>query len=316
MSSASLRIDAGVRVGPYLVERRLGQTAIGTVYVARHASGERVVLRVVQRDAATSAIRARLKREARAFANVDHPGLERVHGIGEQEGMFWVALGFVRGTPLERLLAERGPLSIDAALRHTVQVAEALGAAHDAGVLHREIAPSKLLLTPDGGIVLVGFGIAPRGDRTMQASAGDLSAYAAPEQIEHGLADERSDLWAVGCVLYEMVVGAPPFGRGGGGATAAAILRDEPAFPTHVPSAIVHIVNACVRKNSFARIAASRELLALLRDAVGDPRCRPGSVSERPSSRSSVPSALLHSGTIPPPPRLPSMPFRPSSGRG
>ena len=230
--------------------------------------------------------------------------------------MFWVALGFVRGTPLERLLAERGPLSIDAALRHTVQVAEALGAAHDAGVLHREIAPSKLLLTPDGGIVLVGFGIAPRGDRTMQASAGDLSAYAAPEQIEHGLADERSDLWAVGCVLYEMVVGAPPFGRGGGGATAAAILRDEPAFPTHVPSAIVHIVNACVRKNSFARIAASRELLALLRDAVGDPRCRPGSVSERPSSRSSVPSALLHSGTIPPPPRLPSMPFRPSSGRG
>jgi serine/threonine protein kinase len=317
--SASLRIDNGVRVGSYLVERRLRQNRVSTLYVARHSDGDRVVLRVVHPDAATAAVRARLKREARALSNIDHPGLERVHGISGHDGALWIAVGHVRATPLEVLLAERGPLSPDVGVEHAIQVAEALAAAHDAGVIHREVGPSNLLLTLEGRIVLVGFslGIAPRGDYNVQAGAaeasGGLSTYAAPEQIEYGLADERSDVWALGCVLYEMVVGAPPFGRGGG-ATAAAILRDEPMFPAHVPPAIVHIVNACIRKNSFARIATSRELVVLLRDALDDLRSEPA----RPSDRASRPSArpgLPHSGIIPPPPRLPSMAFRSSSAR-
>ncbi len=320
LRSASSQIDTGVRVGPYLVERRFGGggARVGTVYLARDSTGERVVLRVLQRDAATTAIRARMRRKARALASIDHPGLEHVHGIGEHGGMFWVAVGFVQGTPVESLLAERGPLSIDMALRHTIQAAEALSAAHDAGVIHAEIESGKLLIAPDGRIVVVGFGVATRTDRTAQPLAGGglagPSAYAAPEQIEHGLADERSDVWALGCALYEMVVGSPPFGPGGA-ETAAAILRDEPVFPAHVAPAIVHIVNACVRKNSFARIATSRELLVLLRDAVGDPRSETVSVPQRASARPSAPPAPLDSRTIPPPPRLPSMPFRSSSGR-
>jgi hypothetical protein len=128
------------------------------------------------------------------------------------------------------------------------------------------------------------------------------------------LADERSDLWALGCVLYEIVVGAPPFGKGGA-ATAAAILRDEPAFPSHVPPAIVHLVNACMRKNSFARIATSRELLVLLRDALDDPRLEVASVTERTSARPSVRPSFAASGIIPRPPRLPSMPQISASSR-
>jgi serine/threonine protein kinase len=312
VSTASLPIDTGVRVGPYLVERRLGQTRVSTLYVARDRGGVRAVLRVMQPDAATNAARARLRREARALASIDHPGVVRVHGTGEHDGMPWIAMGYVRGTDLARLLADRGPLSTDSALRYAIQVAEALVAAHDAGVIHRDLQPSNLLIRPDGRIVLVDFGMAPRSEGDAEAGMGDAFAgafaYAAPEQIEHGLADERSDVWALGCVLYEMVIGVPPFGKGGP-ITTAAILRDEPVFPSRVPSTIAHIVTACTRKNSFARIATSRELLALLSDALGDPRSEPVPVAERASARPSVRPAFPPSGTIPPPPRLPFLPF-------
>ena len=275
------------------------------------------MLRLVWSEAMTPALLSRMKREARALASVGHPGVERVLGIGDHEGMFFMASEFVRGTPLELSLAERGPLPAEVALRYAIEVTEALAAAHDAGVVHREVEPANLLVTPEGRMVLVGFGIRPRGETGMPPSLGDgswgPSAYAAPEQIEHGLADERSDVWALGCLLFEMVVGGPPFGRPGV-TSAAAILRDEPAFPRHVPPPIVHIVNACIRKNSFARVATSRELLVLLREALGQRRSDPSPASER-SSRLASSFDLFASGTIPPPPRLPSMPFRAASGR-
>jgi serine/threonine protein kinase len=316
---ASLRIDTGVRVGPYVVERRLAQSRASTLYVARGPAGVRAVIRVLDAEAATISARARLKRDARALAGVDHPGVVRIHGTGEHEGMPWLAMGYVRGTDLERLLAERGPLPVDTALMHAIQVAEALVAVHDAGVVHRELGPSNLLMTPEGRIVLVDFGIGPRRDLDIDAAEGDAfsgtSAYMAPEQIEHGLADDRSDVWALGCLLFEMVAGTAPFGAGGS-LTAAAILRDEPAFPSHVPLPIVHIVNACLRKNSFARIAMARELLALLRDALDDPRSTDHvRAAVRASGQSSVRPGVFPSGTIPPPPRLPSLPFGLTSSR-
>lgn len=309
MSTVSLPIDTGVQVGPYLVERRLGQSRISTLYVARDASGTRVALRLVQPEVATSAARVRLKREARALASIDHPGVVRLLGIGDHEGMPWIAMGYVRGTPLDRVIAEHGPLSLNLALRYAVQATDALAAAHDIGVVHRELAPGKLLLTSEGKVVVVDFAIAPRSEEADVADAfANTSPYSAPEQIEHGLADERSDVWGLGCVLYELVVGSPPFGEGGA-ATAAAVLRDEPAFPAQVPQNVAHIVSACMRKNSFARIATARELLVLLRDALGDPGSDPVPPGDRASTRFSSFPGFPPSGTIPPPPRLPSMTF-------
>ncbi|MDP8999981.1 MAG: serine/threonine protein kinase [Myxococcota bacterium] len=310
MTFASNRIDVGVQIGPYLVERRLGQTVASTVYVVRDQGGGRVVLRVVKADVVTSILRTRLKREVRALASVKHPGIVHVHGVGEHAGLPWVATSYVHGTDLARVLDERGPLPLDVALRHAVQAAEALVVAHGAGVVHRDLMPRNLLLTSEGRIVLVDFGFSPRSPND-ESSTGvrnplaGASAYAAPEQLEHGLADERSDVWALGCVLYEMVVGVAPFGKGGS-ATVSAILRDEPPFPSHVAAGVVHIVNACVRKNSFARIATARELLAMLRDALDDSRVVPAIETERASVRPSVQPGFP-SGVIPPPPRLPSM---------
>ncbi|MBV9946970.1 MAG: serine/threonine protein kinase [Myxococcales bacterium] len=318
MRAVPLRIDPGIQLGPFVVEHRLSQSRANTLYLARDADGGRVVLRVVSPEATTSAGRARLKREARALAGLDHPGVVRVHGVGEHEGTPWVAWAHVRGLDLERHLAERGPLPFEIAVRHAIQIADALAAAHEVGVVHRDLKPSNVVLGSDGRVVLVDFGITPRAvdardDDEARETTGvrdtsdEASPYAAPEQLEHGLADERSDVWALGCLIFEMLVGDPPFGRGGA-ATAAAIPRDEPYFPSSVPAATVHIVSACLRKNSFARIATARELVALLRDALDDRHGESIPPSERissawPASRPGLPP----SGTIPPPPRVPQM---------
>jgi serine/threonine protein kinase len=329
VTSASVPIDPGTAVGPYVVERLLAQGGMSVLYVARDEDGAALVLKMVPPELGTSSTRARLTREARALASVDHPGIVRILGTGDHEGTPFIAMEYVRGTDLKRVLADRGALPVELALKYAIQAAEALVAAHDAGVIHRDLKPSNVLLTPEGHIVLVDFGIAKR--RTTDSRDGDVltsarevlgtPAYLSPEQLEHGLADERSDVWALGCLLYEMAVGAPPFGRGGS-ATTAAILRDEAVFPPGVEGAIVHVVLACLRKSSFARIASARELLLLLRDALDDPRSALASaVPERASSamrastRSSVrpsPSAPPTRGSTPPPPmRASSGPSRP-----
>jgi predicted Ser/Thr protein kinase len=321
-----------------VIERRLAQGGMSVLYVARDGGGEALVVKMLTPDMTTNSTRARLMREARALAAVDHPGVVRVRGTGEHEGMPWIAMDHVQGTDLKRVLAEQGPIPVDRALRYAIQAAEALVAAHDAGVVHRDLKPSNLLLTPDGRVVLVDFGIAKRrsdardGDvLTSSREVLGTPAYLSPEQLEHGLADERSDVWSLGCVLYEMVVGAPPFGRGGSH-TTAAILRDEPVFPAHVSGAIVHVVSACLRKSSFARVASPRELLLLLRDALDDPSSalaapveRPSTslqrASARPSARPSSPAANARPSsrppaTVAPAARTPSSMMRIAAARG
>jgi len=317
--AALLRIDPGSAVGPYVVERRLAQGGMSVLYLAQDpTTGREVVLKIVPDELATAASRARLTREARSLASLDHPGIVRIHGFGEVEGTPWIAMEYVRGIDLKRLVVERGPVPPEQAMRWLVQAADALVAAHDAGVIHRDLKPSNLLLTPDDQIKIVDFGIAKRRADT---AAGDVltsqremlgtPAYLSPEQLEHGLADERSDVWALGCVLFELVVGAPPFGRGGSATTMAAILRDDPQFPPPLGGALVHVINACLRKNSFARIGSARELALLLRDALENPMSElaappPDRGSSRMSSRqSSAPVALRPSERPPRPSDLP-----------
>jgi serine/threonine protein kinase len=302
-SASAVRIDPGTEVGPYVVERRLAQGGMSVLFVARDAEGKRVVLKMVPPEVATAATRARLMREARALASVEHPGVVRIHGTGEHEGVPWIAVDYVRGTDLKQVLADRGALPAELALRYALQSAEALAAAHDAGVIHRDLKPSNLLLTAEGRIVVVDFGIAKRRDDTNEdvlTSAREVIgtlAYLSPEQLEHGFADERSDVWGLGCVLYEMAAGAPPFGKGGS-QTTAAILRDEPSFPPTVRPAVVLVVTACLRKSSFARVGSARELAAMLRDAISAPEAE-AAAEARKSSSSQLPRPAGSSSSSP-----------------
>jgi tRNA A-37 threonylcarbamoyl transferase component Bud32 len=307
VTSASVRIDPGTSVGPFVVERLLAQGGMSVIYLARDGNNERVVLKMLLPELATAAMRARLQREARALQAVDHRGVVRVHATGEHEGAPWIAMDYVRGTDLKRLLADRGALSPETAVQYAVEATEALAAAHAAGVIHRDLKPSNLVITPEGHVVLVDFGIAKRrgearegDDVTSAREVVGTPAYLAPEQLEHGLADERSDIWGLGCVLYEMLVEEPPFGRGGS-TTTAAILRDEPEFPPSVPATLVHIIGACLRKSSFARVASARELLAMLRDAHVEARTKRSSMRPGAASSASIPAAPARAASSSPP---------------
>jgi serine/threonine protein kinase len=303
-------IAPGTSVGPYVVERRLAQGSVGVVYVARDAQGAPLALKTVAAAAPNGGGRARVAREARALCAIAHAGVVRALGTGEHQGTPWIAKEYVAGSDLKHLLADRGPMRPDVALRHALLLAEAVAAAHQAGVIHRDIHPSGVLVAVDARVVLVDFGLAKRRLEpresdvpTVDREALGPPAYLSPEQIEHGLADERSDIWALGCVLYEMIAGTPPFGRGGTG-TTASILRDEPSIPGGVGVA-GDIISACLRKSSFARVASARELGGMLRSALeGVQEGRAADV------RSWVPPAALASARLPsrssapPPPEL------------
>ncbi len=295
-SSASVQVVSGTSIGPYVVERKLAHGGMSVLFLAHDTQLDRpVALKMLAEEVATPSTRARMLREARTLAAVDHAGIVRIYGAGEHEGKPWIAMELVRGTDLKRLLSERGVVTPPRALRWVLQAADALSAAHDVGVVHRDLKPSNLLLTHDDRVKVVDFGVAKR--RVEAAGAGDVltsqgevlgtPAYLSPEQLEHGLADERSDVWGLGCVLYELCIGAPPFGRTNSAATTAAILRDDPPFPHTLSGAVVEVMEACLRKNSFARVASMRELSALVRDAL-DQTHPVGSASTRPSDRQST----------------------------
>jgi hypothetical protein len=191
--------------------------------------------------------------------------------------------------------------------------------------VHRDLKPSNILLTPTERITLVDFGIAQRrgepagDDTTARREVIGTIAYLSPEQLDHGLADERSDVWALGCVLFELCAGAQAFGRGSAAATTAAILRDEPVFPSHVTGAVVHVVTACLRKSSFARVGSARELALLLRDALENPASElaappPDRSPSRAPSSMSLPASILPTRTSERPPPFHTQ--RPSSVSG
>ncbi len=271
------------------------------------------MLKIVPPEAATRAVRARLAREVRALSGIEHPGLVRVLGTGEHAGAPWVATDYVHGVDLARVLADRGPLPPDLAVRYVIQATEALAAAHQVGVVHRNLKTSSLLLASGGRVVLVDFGVSRRRSEARDGETGsggvtgavadptEPTAYLAPEQIEHGLADERSDVWALGCVLYELVVGAPPFGRIGA-MTTEAVLHQEPVFPPQVPAPVAEVVSACLRKSSFARVSSARELLPMLRDVLAESRGPAASggdrISAHPGDRTSALPAEPSSGAF------------------
>lgn len=279
VASLSEQVEPGSTIGPYLIERLLAQGTSSAVYVARSRERddpERFAIKVLKPDVVTAAARSRFRADAEALSRVGHSGVARVVEWGDLGALPWVASEYVRGVDVKRLLADRGALSPELAVQYAVQAAEALVEVHAVGVVHRDLKPSALVVSPDGRVVVVDFGVV----RRRVESPVDV-AYLAPEQLEHGLADDRSDVWSLGCVLWEMLTLAPPFGSSGAD-TVAAILEVDPVFPPSVPSTLVSILSACLRKSSFARVGSARELVSMLRDAHVEARTKRQSM--RPST--------------------------------
>ena len=218
----------------YRPEELVGQGGMGVVYRARDLRLKRVVaLKLMAPElAADERFRERFAREAELAMSIEHPNVVPIHDAGELDGRLYLVMRFVEGTDLRELLRAEGALDPPRALAIVAQVAHALDAAHAKGLVHRDVKPSNVLLDADEHVYLADFGLTrPFGDGAGGATDGrslGTPAYLAPEQIEGGEIDGRTDVYSLGCLLYECLTGAPPFAGSSRLAVAWAHLEEEP----------------------------------------------------------------------------------------
>jgi eukaryotic-like serine/threonine-protein kinase len=284
--SVALVLKAGDRLGPYEVVARIGAGGMGEVYRARDTRLDReVALKVLGGHLAPDPLsRARFEREARTIGALNHPHICTLYDIGTQQGSTFLVMEHLVGESLQARIA-RGRLPLPLALSIGAEIADALAAAHRQGVVHRDLKPGNVMLTK-AGVKLLDFGLAKLRRHGTEPPATDVSAltakgtivgtpqYMAPEQIEGTAADARTDLWALGAVLYEMVTGKPPFDGASAASLVAAILQRDPApmstLQPITPPALEHLVRQCLAKSPDDRPDTAHDVASHLRWLRGD----------------------------------------------
>ena len=277
-----MSLSPGFRLGPYEILHPIGAGGMGEVYRARDTSLDRsVAIKVLPEAVAHDPERlARFAREARTLAALNHQHIAQIYGFEQSAATCALAMEFVDGEDLAERIA-RGPLSWIEAQAIANQICEALEAAHLQGIVHRDLKPANIRVTPDGVVKVLDFGLAkaldPGGARET-GNAGDLvnsptitsppgmthagvilgtAAYMSPEQAKGHLVDKRSDIWAFGCVLYEMLTGRRAFAGSDVLETLAAIVRAEPdygAMPHDVPAPVRDLIARCLAKDRRSRV--------------------------------------------------------------
>ncbi|HQR66265.1 MAG TPA: serine/threonine-protein kinase, partial [Thermoanaerobaculia bacterium] len=272
-------LSAGMRLGPYEVLAPLGAGGMGEVWRARDTRLDRdVAIKVLPEEFLEDRERrTRFEREAKALAAVNHPNIAGVYSFEETSGRYLLVQELLHGRTLRTALTE-GPLPVKQALDVAIHVAEGLAAAHENGIVHRDVKPEHVFLTADGHTRLLDFGLArqtsSRGpgdarsptvsDLSTPGSVAGTVAYMSPEQARGGSVDHRTDQFSLGAVLYEMLSGRRPFDGDSASDVIAAILRDEPepletAAPK-VPAPVWGIVESCLSKDPADRYDSTRDL--------------------------------------------------------
>ncbi|HET9226853.1 MAG TPA: protein kinase, partial [Thermoanaerobaculia bacterium] len=258
----------GSRVGQYEIVELVAGGAMGEVYKAKDQRLDRTVaLKFLPADLSRDLnARRRFLREAKAVAQLDHPNVATIYDAGETEGgRAYLALAFYEGKTLQQKL-EGGPLPVSEAVDIARQIAKGLGAAHHRKIVHRDIKPANVMLLPDGTLKIVDFGLAAMPEATALTRLGfspGTPAYKSPEQTRGGEPDTRSDLWALGVVLYQMVTGRVPFGGDYPEAVIYAILN-EPMRPLDdsVPPNMAAVIQRALEKDVDARYQTAEEMEA------------------------------------------------------
>jgi eukaryotic-like serine/threonine-protein kinase len=278
-----MAIAPGSRLGPYEIIDRVAAGGMGEVFKARDTRLNRTVaIKILPPDVAGDPLaRERFEREARAIARLTHPHICTLHDVGRQDGLDYLVLEFVEGDTLEDRLV-RGALPVAEALKVAAQIADALDRAHRAGVVHRDLKPANIMLARSGA-KLLDFGIAKAhaaspfsestvGDTRTLTQLGTMlgtAPYMAPEQLEGGEVDARTDIFALGGVLFEMLTGRRAFEGNTHASVIAAILYSTPPPPSTlqplVPAALDHIVARCLAREPDNRWQTARDLLLELR---------------------------------------------------
>jgi eukaryotic-like serine/threonine-protein kinase len=280
-----MALVSGDRLGPYKVERLLGSGGMGEVYQGLDTRlGRAVALKVIsQRLVGDEASRRRFETEARAASALNHPVIVTIYDIGESDGMSWMAMELVEGRTLRDTIAP-GPMSIRQAWSIARQFAEGLAAAHAKGIVHRDLKPENVMLTPEGAVKILDFGVARQVVATTPAGptpvatvtdAGTVAGtilgtvgYMSPEQATGRNADFRSDQFSFGAVIYELLTGQRAFHRPTAVETLSAILRDEPvplfSIRGDVSDVFQRVISRCLEKSPEQRFASTRELATAL----------------------------------------------------
>jgi serine/threonine protein kinase len=293
-------IAAGSRIGPYEIHSLLGAGGMGQVWRAHDTRLERdIALKVLPADAlGDDTARARLVREARLASKLNHPHICAIYEVGEAEGQTYIAMELVEGQSLAARVAE-GPLPVEQILRNGQQMADALAHAHGRGVVHRDFKSANVVVTPDGQVKVLDFGLAKRLSDEQLADATTVTrhsltapgvvagtlAYMAPEQLKGEPADARSDIWALGVVLYELATGKRPFeGQTGFDLTAAILRQPPPPLPSSVPAPLAGVIERCLAKEPGERHQQGSEARAALEAVACDPASRAPRGRRRASS--------------------------------
>ena len=280
-------LDVGTKLGTYTIQAAIGTGGMGEVYRAKDTKlGREVAIKVLHEALRQDAERlARFEREARVLASLNHPGIATLYGLETEGSIMYLVMELVHGETLQERLA-RGPLTVEEAIAVFHQIAEALEAAHAAGVVHRDLKPANIKITPEGRVKILDFGLAKafaadepvsdlsssptltRGATAVGVIMGTAS-YMSPEQARGKKADKRADIWAFGCVLFEAISGKKAFdGESVTDVLANVIHKDVPweALPAETPWRVRDVLRRCLVKDAVQRfhdVADARiELLA------------------------------------------------------
>jgi TolB-like protein/Tfp pilus assembly protein PilF len=278
----------GARLGPYEILGPLGAGGMGEVYRARDTRlGREVALKVLPEEVSSDAERlARFEREARTASSLNHPNIITIYDVGRSDGQSFIVMELAEGRTLRALLAS-GPLGPRRLLEIGVQIAEGLAKAHSAGTVHRDLKPENVIVTGDGLVKILDFGLAktvPASGPLASSEESTLSRvtepgtvlgtvdYMSPEQAAGEHLDFRSDQFALGAILYELATGRRPFERRTRAETLAAILRDEPSAAASLnprtPPRLAAILERCLAKDPSRRYAATLDLARDLREEL------------------------------------------------
>ena len=290
----------GRKVGPYAVLSLLGSGGMGEVYRARDSFLHRdVAIKILPTFVGSDADRrARFEREAHLLAALNHPNIAAIYALEHVDGMPALVLELVEGDTLADRVA-RGPLSLDEAAALAGQITDALEAAHEKGIVHRDLKPANIKVTPDGTVKVLDFGLAKaltdksgtntpgNADPTLTAADAPIvlgtAAYMSPEQAQGTAVDKRSDIWAFGCVLYEMLTGRRAFAGRTLSETMASVVAKEPdwrALPAHTPTALRRLLRRCLTKDRKHRLADIADARLELTEALA-PETAPVGIGRR-----------------------------------
>lgn len=271
-------LEPGTAIGAFVIERALGVGGMGTVYLATDTRLQRrVCLKAVRPDlAARPGYRERLQQEARLAASLNHPGICAVYALEEVEGTLYLVTEFIDGTTLREQIASDAVPAASLVQSTLIELADALGAAHANGIVHRDLKPENIMRTREGRVKILDFGVARLeeateqrgGPATQPGTAVGTLAYMAPEQVRGGTIDRRTDLFALGVVLYEFAARTHPFAATSPLATAARILEHDPTPLTTVrpdlPARLSSVVAACLQKDASQRPDSASAIMEAL----------------------------------------------------